>query len=103
MCGIRSAPRRLVRSYIHETGTFNVRAISETVINSQFHSFDDMPAPMLPSNVVRAVQNIFSGTARTRISTKPPVTKKTVVIYISPYLQRYVRFHLELPAPYFNG
>jgi hypothetical protein len=31
------------------------------------------------------------------------VTKKTLAIYLSPFLQRYVWFHLELPAPYFNG
>lgn len=55
MCGIRSAPRRRVRSYIHETGTFNARAISATFIKSQFHSFDDMPAPVLFSNLERTV------------------------------------------------
>src|ERR1039458_7001975 len=32
-----------------------------------------------------------------------PVTKKTLAIYLCPFLQRYVRFHLELSAPYFNG
>jgi hypothetical protein len=29
--------------------------------------------------------------------------KKTLAIYLSPFLQRYVWFHLELPAPYFNS